>query len=308
MAEKEDPGMRLASIRKPQDEAEDGIMRPEPFREGRALPGNAEAPPPGPDGTRRRVVIGRSETPLIPPESRLGLETVLGIDERTRILQVKLSPWRMIAALDIVGPWGEFIGTGWLVGPRTMVTAGHCVYDRNQMGGWAQKITLTFGQDEEVQAAGPLLSTKFTALDRWVQSQDPDFDIAAIHLDKAVGDQLGWFGVAARTDADLADFLVNISGYPAERGGKQQWWARNRIRAVQPRRIFYDVDTSGGQSGAPVFIYDNENAPPVAIGIHAYGTGGTPASLPLTVNSAPRIIPEVVEQIEAWVKQDEPVV
>jgi glutamyl endopeptidase len=43
---------------------------------------------------------------------------------------------------------------------------------------------------------------------------------------------------------------------------------------------------------------------PTVVGIHAYGVGGTPQSMPLQVNSAPRIIPEVVTQIEAWIGQD----
>ena len=32
---------------------------------------------------------------------------------------------------------------------------------------------------------------------------------------------------------------------------------------------------------------------------HADGTGGTPSEVPLIVNSAPRIIPEVVDQVQA---------
>ena len=38
--------------------------------------------------------------------------------------------------------------------------------------------------------------------------------------------------------------------------------------------------------------------------IHAYGTGGTPAGFGITANSAPRIIPEVLDQIEAWIAAD----
>jgi V8-like Glu-specific endopeptidase len=99
--------------------------------------------------------------------------------------------------------------------------------------------------------------------------------------------------------------MVNVSGYPGQPGdGTQQWWAKNRIREVTPRRIFYDADTSGGQSGAPVYIIESVGAPPTVVGIHAYGVGGTPQSIPLQVNSAPRIIPEVVEQIEIWIDQD----
>jgi glutamyl endopeptidase len=134
---------------------------------------------------------------------------------------------------------------------------------------------------------------------------DPDFDIGCIHLEQLVGgptpeEQVGWFSVAA-LPAELQDYLLNIAGYPADRGmGTKMYFHRNRVLRVSDRRLFYDIDTYGGQSGAPVCIHENENGPPVAVGIHAYGTGGTPAAFNLTANSAPRILPEVLTLIEGW--------
>jgi V8-like Glu-specific endopeptidase len=76
------------------------------------------------------------------------------------------------------------------------------------------------------------------------------------------------------------------------------------VLQVSDRRIFYDVDTFGGQSGAPVWIQDTTEADPVAVGVHAYGIGGTPGSLGISANSAPRIIPEVFDTISGWIEQD----
>jgi V8-like Glu-specific endopeptidase len=75
---------------------------------------------------------------------RSALESVIGdVDDRTRILETKLTPWRQICALDIEGKNGaRFIGTGWLAGPRTVVTAGHCVHHPD-LGGWAERITVS---------------------------------------------------------------------------------------------------------------------------------------------------------------------
>ena len=69
------------------------------------------------------------------------------------------------------------------------------------------------------------------------------------------------------------------------------------IVRVSERRIFYETDTYGGQSGAPVWIHEMEQSPPLAVGVHAYGVGGTPADLGITANSAPRIIPEVLDRL-----------
>lgn len=249
------------------------------------------------------VVVGKLDGPI---GGDSGLLSVLGDDERSRILETERAPFRMIASLAISGPWGEFVGTGWFAGPRTVVTAGHCVYDKSQMGGWADQILVTPGRDGTDTPFGTTTARRFASVDRWVDDRDPDFDIGVIHLDEPLGDETGWFSVAAMTNDELNNALVNVSGYPARPGGgQQQWWAKNRIRALTPRRVFYDVDTSGGQSGGPVYLYEDSAATvPIVVAIHAYGLGGTPSSIPLVVNSAPRIVPEVVALISQWVDEN----
>ena len=226
-------------------------------------------------------------------------------DERTRIVDADDAPWRMICSLSIKGPWADLLGTGWLVGPKTIVTAGHCVFSSKEMGGWATSITVKPSVDAGTPVPFTAVeATQFRTLDVWKNTLDADFDIGAILLDQPLGDTLGFFQVASMTDDQLKDRLVNISGYPADPGnGEQQWWAKNRIKSLTPRRIFYDVDTTGGQSGAPVFILDDPAAAPTVVGIHAYGIGGTPESIAMQVNSAPRIIPEVVAKIREWIDE-----
>ncbi|BEL06972.1 hypothetical protein Q0Z83_051630 [Actinoplanes sichuanensis] len=252
------------------------------------------------------TVKGRSG-PILPP-----FESVIGRDERVRILDTDLTPWRMICSLQMRGPTGSgAIGTGWFVGPRTVLTAGHCVFSDFFFGGWASTIDVIpgrngFGPPAESEPFGRVTSTGFSTVDRWQSTEDPDFDIGCIHLDEPLGATVGWFPVGVRTAEQLEGFLVNVSGYPADRGdGAAQFHGHNRILRVGERRVFYEVDTFGGQSGAPVWIYENDDVTkPVAVGVHAYGTGGTPASLGITANSAPRITPELLALVTEWVAQD----
>ena len=235
------------------------------------------------------------------------LETVIGVDERVRILDTDLAPWRMICSLTMQAGGGSAIGTGWLVGPRTVITAGHCVFSNLFFGGWAQSITVIPGRDGSEIPFGQTVATRFAANDLWVANEDPDFDIGCIHLEEPLGDTVGWFAVGALPDAELTDFLINVSGYPGDRGnGREQYFHKNRILRVTDRRIFYDVDTFGGQSGAPAWIYPEGSDDPLAVGIHAYGTGGTPSTFGITANSAPRIIPEVFDLIQSWIAEDTP--
>ena len=148
-------------------------------------------------------------------------------------------------------------------------------------------------------------SVRFSTIDRWIEQEDPDFDIGCIHLDKPLVEAVGWFAVGTFPADDLTGFLVNISGYPGDRGkGNEQYHSVNRVLQVSDRRIFYDVDTFGGQSGAPVWIQESTNSVPIAVGIHAYGIRGTPGILGITANSAPRMIPEVFDTVGGWIEQD----
>lgn len=294
--------MKLVSVAKPASEAVNA-RRP---AAAVVLPAGANAATDPAGNAVKRLVFDDIGEPASAAES------IFGSDERTRIVDTTVAPWRMICQLQIEGPMGSTVGTGWLAGPRTIITAGHCVFDTPELGGWATTITVTPGMQDGVAPFGSFVATRFQSLSHWIDGRDADFDIGVIHVDKVAGqddpgDKLGFFGVASLPDATLLNRMINISGYPgdkvdaANRIGTQQWFARNKISRVTARRIFYVVDTMAGQSGGPAYTIDSPGAAPKVVGIHAYGAGGTPASLGIEANSAPRIIPEVATQIRAWV-------
>ncbi len=293
-------------------------------RKPRALEAGLEAAPPSEQGQMTEYSIGKAKNSHSRALEKLvvtgkggpinrwsegfsgALETVIGEDMRERILETDLQPWRMICALRMYSEnGGGAIGTGWLAGPRTIITAGHCVHHAGFFGGWADRIKVSAGRDSSEFPFGTQTASRFSSIDKWVEDADPDFDIGCIHLEEPLGDTVGWFSIASMAAHELESYMVNISGYPGDRGnGTEQYFHKNRILNVGDRRIFYDVDTAGGQSGAPVWIHENTGAPPIAVGIHAYGTGGTPFDLGITANSAPRIIPEVFDQITSWINDD----
>lgn len=296
-------GVKLRSLSKPVPARvlESAMPAAPPLR--KVTPGGAGAEGEPSRSLRSLVVKGKGE-PLRRPQVRGGLESVIGPDDRMRILDTDLAPWRMICSLRISGPGGgAVIGTGWFVGPRTLLTAGHCVYSTFFFGGWAERMEISPGREGQTFPFGTVTSARFSSVDRWVESEDPDFDIGCIHLDAEPAGNLGWFAVGALPATELQGYFVNIAGYPADRGiGTELYHHKNRVLSVSERRVFYDVDTYGGQSGAPAWIHERNDSPPLAIGIHAYGIGGSPSGL--TANSAPRIIPELLDRITAWVEAD----
>ena len=112
----------------------------------------------------------------------------------------------------------------------------------------------------------------------------------------------GWFSTAVMNDAGLVQQRVNVSGYPGDKGiqnpqGSEQWFHAKQVVTVSPLRVFYDVDTMGGQSGAPAWLQTPNG--PRGVGVHAYGIGAT---LPgITANSAPRITQAVLDVIKGWI-------
>lgn len=219
-------------------------------------------------------------------------EVVIGPDDRTQITNTKNVPWNRVCSLLITAADGNrWIGTGWLIGPRTVITAGHCVYIRNS-GGWVRSIQVMPGRNASDTSLGSVVATQFRSVRGWVEGQKRVCDYGAIILpeNSPLGRQLGTFGYARRSDAQLAGLQVNLSGYPGDKPPGTQWYHSRRLTSVTPRTLVYDIDTAGGQSGAPVWW--RQGARRYVVGIHTNGaTSG---------NSATRIVEPVFKNLTAW--------
>jgi glutamyl endopeptidase len=221
------------------------------------------------------------------------LEVVIGEDDRREITITSEYPWRAICSLLITGSDGSgWIGTGWLVGPRILMTAGHCVYLHNN-GGWAQQIEVVPGRHAAERPYGSVVATSFRSVRGWVQNRDRLYDYGAILLpeNQRLGDETGWFGYVVRPDDALSNIWVNISGYPGDKPSGTQWFHAKEVAQVEDRVLTYVIDTAGGQSGAPVWI-KLANGSRYGVGIHTNGH--------VTGNSATRISQPVFDNIKAW--------
>lgn len=227
-----------------------------------------------------------------PEIAESALEVIIGPDERIRVTNTRAFPWRAVCALSITAANNrQFIGTGWLIGPRTVITAGHCVY-MHEEGGWARSIRVIPACNDADQPYGVHAGTDLRSVTGWTTSKNREFDYGAIILPAGSrpGDQTGYFGFGARTDAFLSSAALNLSGYPGDKGGRQQWFMAQRPKSVSNQVITYDIDTMGGQSGSPVWVL--ENGARYGVGIHTNGaTSG---------NSATRINSNVYNMLLSW--------
>ena len=213
----------------------------------------------------------------------------LGRDELVAISTAENGPWRWNCKLVINMPDGDYVGTGFLIGDRTVITAGHCVHG-GKGGQWATSIEVIPGMTGERRPFGTFISNRFRSVTGWVQDGSPTHDYGAIILNEDVGARLGYFGFAVLPASDLNSLLVNTSGYPADLDrGLQQYYGKGRISPLESRQLKYMIDTYGGQSGSAVYRFLNGERH--VVGIHAYG--GCP-------NGATRITPDVFENLKKW--------
>ena len=223
------------------------------------------------------------------------LETVLGTDERVQITQTKQFPWRVTASLLITAADNsQWIGTGWFISPRTLATAGHCVFIKNSgvpgRDGWVKKIQVMPGRNGTELPFGGISATEFWTVQGWGDKGLEIYDYGAIILPSAFPQDLGHFGFGVFEDAELLQSTVNIAGYPGDKPKGTLWYDHRMVGSVNPDKVFYAADTAGGQSGACVYIFHQGQRTGVAV--HAYGGN--------TANSGTRISSQVFANLEAW--------
>jgi glutamyl endopeptidase len=224
-------------------------------------------------------------------------ETVHGPDNRLRITTTAIYPWRAHASLLITAADNsQWIGTGWFIGPHTLMTAGHVVYIKGSgvagRDGWVKRIQVMPGRNGSTLPYGSVTSTNFRSVTGWTTSAsgDENYDYGAILLPNELGSTTGWFGFGVYTAADLLGSVGNISGYPGDKPAGTQWYDARKIASVNSHKVFYDIDTAGGQSGSAVYRIINGGR--YAFAVHAYGGAST--------NSGTRIVTPMFNNMVAW--------
>ncbi|WP_157270719.1 trypsin-like serine peptidase [Azohydromonas aeria] len=214
-------------------------------------------------------------------------------DDRAPVPNTGNVPWRCICHLIMQGMHSvDVFGTGWLAGPRTIITAGHNLFSHQTKRG-PKKVVAVPGRNRNHAPFSFFEAASIDVHPRWKKTEQREFDLGVIWLKEPVGERIGWFGTAVYDDRKLRELAINNAGYPGDKLMGTQWFNAGRLIEVNAKTLSYGLDTAEGQSGSPIFHFNNQNQR-VVIAIHAYGM--------CPKNFGIRITPEVFALLESWIQ------
>lgn len=216
----------------------------------------------------------------------------------TRILTTKTkeAPFRYICSFDRNG---ESWGTGTLIGPSTILTAAHVIWDTDSDEAWdltEQTIYAIPGRNGDSQPFGSAKVIKIIPAVGYNNSRAvTSSDYAIVQLDKPLGNTVGFWNYSHRkTKVDpigtsilqgalplpAGTLDVNLSGYPKDKSGKHQYRSFNKTAKRADGMLYYLNDSYSGHSGSPVWVKRHSSmGGRVLVAIHV-GQGGATTKNP----------------------------
>ncbi|HEX4296926.1 MAG TPA: trypsin-like serine protease, partial [Devosia sp.] len=188
---------------------------------------------------------------------------VPGPDNRTQITDSSAYPFGAIGWLwtqDQKGNWATCTAT--LIGPKSIITAAHCVYDHDT-GGWVKSMLFIPGAtDAQTAPYGQYDWANVNILKGFIDNYDGKnygsvmpWDIAEVELQTDAGNQIGWMGFQVD---DGSAWTATTAGYPGDKPDGTMWQTSCDIPAntTQDPTVAHTCATYAGTSGSPMWAPD----------------------------------------------------
>lgn len=150
----------------------------------------------------------------------------------------------------------EESGTGFLVGPRHLLTAAHCIRSED-WNVWADFISIIppEGGEERIYA--------------YRVYSFHDVDLALLILDRSVGNEVGWLGVSHYSQFGAFEGReAHNTGFPVRYNGEMLTGKGKFLECEDEEEMRYHINTTQGQSGGPVWIEEKHGI--MALGVNTY--------------------------------------
>jgi V8-like Glu-specific endopeptidase len=180
-------------------------------------------------------------------------------------------PWRCTGRIFTYTTWPTpnwaWSGSGALVGPRHVLTAGHVA----PWGAspWAMLFVPAYWDGASIFGAGA--QSYVSDYRGWNTGTVAAHDSCVLRLYEPLGNQLGWIGTRTYDGAWEGGNYWSLTGYPGAIAGANRPVFQNSVAALDDdedgdaQEIEHHGDSSPGESGGPMFGFWND-------GPHAIGT------------------------------------
>ncbi len=216
-------------------------------------------------------------------------QLVIGRDERVQVTPTTVAPHQSIAYIEA---WDDQQGIGYsctatFIGPRTLLTAAHCIWIDEFANGWPDRVLVAAAQDGIYSPFGRELATAVWVPNGWSGTtgntlQRFQWDFALITLqDATMSDAAGMLELGILSDATLQmdSFQPTTSGYPGDKPAGTQWKATQpSFDRVTSTQLVNSLDAFQGQSGSAIWGANDGRV----IGIVSYETRTTNYALRIT--------------------------
>jgi len=189
---------------------------------------------------------------------------ILGSDTRYEITSATYTPVKETGLLTFSG--GSCSAA--LIGPRTVLTAGHCVHEGDG-GSWYNNFRFYPSRTSTFASTGYYWSRAFT-FQGWSNDGDYDWDIALVEL--SVSPNKGWLSMGYDGGIDDTWYFYS-KGYPGDKPYGSMWSTGDYISDANTNTLETDdSDTYDGHSGAPWYAYPSYLTYPRIFAAHS-GSG-----------------------------------
>ncbi|MBY0272318.1 MAG: trypsin-like serine protease [Alphaproteobacteria bacterium] len=187
-------------------------------------------------------------------------------DKQLLVATPHLYPWVIHGHMNMVFSSGvEGRGTATLIGKNRLLTAGNCFYDAEE-GGLITEATIYFGRHGNRFLKQANIE-RFIIHPGYLQN-DENYDFAVARISEDIGQELGYASLVVFNDATLKNEMVAVTGYPGAKGffntkfnlpSYHMYSITGPIVSHRKHKIYYHIDTHGGQSGAGVWTVSAED-------------------------------------------------
>ncbi|ACK70637.1 peptidase S1 and S6 chymotrypsin/Hap [Gloeothece citriformis PCC 7424] len=242
---------------------------------------------------------------------------ILGTDNRQRVNDTLTFPFSGVARIVTYWSNGEItIGSGAMVSPYHLLTAGHNLHDVSE-GGYAQRVEVILGSKGTItrddranfEYYGVANSVNLRVDNVWANGENYDYDWGLITVDRNIGNYTGWFNYGFNNISNGTQ--VNVAGYPSDffDPNKDGIWDNYdmtyQVGTISEVSNFVlkstDLDFATGISGSPMWI--NQGNEKVIYGIASAMFYNTITRAGI-YNQFTRITENRANTLTNWINQD----